>query len=247
MFSFGMAVIGNRLFSLNLLSFLSLFTLLMTEFRTDAAFSSISGTLIPTSEYLRLFDVSRDRHGNLLSVSQAQPVVSMKHHRIVLDPSVYPQDVRQFPVTLVGDFRTANGYIYQYQPSVQPLTPGGVPSNVTGTDPNDDSVTVVKFGTDFYVLDDEPINGVFVYLPLDNNGQYISNNQPPYYTLENLPDSGDTELTYSVTLPPGSFVGQQLTFVSPESDFTFSIENFTVDKVLILVWNGSAWKKIDLS
>ena len=227
----------------------------MTEFRTDAAFSTISGTHIPTSEYLNNFLVTRRRNGQIQSVEPRFHEASLKHHRLVHDLSVFNFS---FPVIAPQHYnynQEDNGKIFLY--TTRPVnifngadyTPDGDAESVTvasAVDDNNNSVVYFK------------VDSQFNYYRIDENTFEPSDTPTSYAELSNFSLPPHLHLL-DLDLPDGLFIGQQLSIVRSDTN-TISYIVHTSDiytpifvdgdfseNLLIIVWNGSEWKKLTLT
>ena len=224
----------------------------MTEFRTDAAFSSISGTLIPTSEYLNCFNVTRLRNGRIRSVHVQDHIASLKHHRLVHDRSVYNFS---FPViSPYNYFKDDNDTIFLPGTQYQYITIFEESYSPVG---DHVPVTIASaFDTQTNAYVDYLVDSNFNYFLIGNDAKpssspasYSELSRSTFYILPFISDF--------LILPDGLFIGQQLSIVRDinvvppfivSSQYTplFSEEHFS-DSLLIVVWDGTSWKKLTLS
>ena len=219
----------------------------MSEFRTtDASFSTINGTLVPTSETLRLFNVTRDLKGKILTSVSIQPTMSLKHNRIVIDHTVYSNDV----LVRSGTKVTGEGFYdatTQPQPAIITLSPMGSNRAYTifpFTYINNPSYTVTALDAlipvDYYKYNDKNYyfdpDGI-LYLIDDINGRIQPQTDPISIT------------PIALSIPNGSFIGQQLTIaiISTYSNTTLYTNFPSHGSLLPVLWNGSDWKRINMT
>tara|TARA_B110000046_G_C12983931_1_gene394698 strand:+ start:1053 stop:1703 length:651 start_codon:yes stop_codon:yes gene_type:complete len=215
----------------------------MSEFRTiDASFSTIQGTFIPTSEYPRLFDVTRDRNNLITSSVSIQPTMSLKHNRIVLDHTAYSNDI----IVSSGTKVTGVGL---YDPFTNPAIPIIFKRVNIDRYRTIDGTGVVfsgQFGqerttipVDYYIY-----NGNYYYFDPDGILFVIDASNGPV-TLQTDPIS---IAPVALSIPDGSFIGEQLTIVinSTYSNTTLYTNFPSHGPVLIVMWNGSDWKRVTL-
>jgi hypothetical protein len=212
----------------------------MSEFRTiDASFSTIQGTFIPTSEYPRLFDVTRDRNNLITSSVSIQPTMSLKHNRIVLDHTAYSNDI----IVSSGTKVTGVGLYDPFSPS--PIIFKKISStNYTSLDGSQKifmgfGQTRTSIPVDYYEY-----NGNYYWFDPDGIVFNI-NATTALVTLQTDPIS---IAPVALTIPDGSFIGEQLSIIiiSTYSNTTLYTNFPSHGPVLLVMWNGSDWKRVTL-
>ena len=211
---------------------------------TDASFSSIHCTLVPSSEYPRLFDVTRDRQGKLLTSVSIQPPMSLKHNHIVLDHTAYSNDIIVSSGTKVTGVGLYDPFTTPEEPKIFKLnapTDGGYKSLggrvLLGVAPSDDPLLIP---VDYY-----DYNGNYYWF--DPDGILFNINATnATLTLQTDPVS---IAPVALTIPDGSFIGQQLSIVVISTySSTDLYTNFpSHGSVIPAVWTGSDWKRIDIT
>ena len=208
----------------------------MTEFRTDAAFSTISGTVIPTVEKLKFFNSSRNRRGQI-KYDLLTSTISLNHSFVDFNNDHLPADLKKSKeydtgttsvsddVFFVGDEDNESGGIYIISDSS-----GGynLLDDATSVSIVDGTVTVSVDSTT-YTGTPTPFDGLF-YLNDDVNG---SNEVTEYYAKADAGAGGfdffevdastgvvgdsvddprtETPFSGTATLPDGKYIGQQIT------------------------------------
>jgi len=227
-------------------SFSNYLTYGMTEFRTDAAFSNISGTLIPSSESINNFIVTRRRNGQIQSIHTRWHEASLKHHRLVHDHTVY-----QFPII--------TPYTGYYQDNTNTIFYATGPSSYVDIHNNGNSAPQgdMENVTLASAVDD---NNTLVYFKVDDRFNYfrIGNDSIPSLFPESYAELSKFSVNYiELVVPDGLFIGQQLSIVRSDTNtnpFIVSASNSNVyflrshfsANLLIIVWDGTTWKRLAL-